>query len=93
MDKEQPKYHPTFLHARREALIIVAVYVLALLWAVPYCYVKGYALDPAELRVVWGVPAWVFWGIGVPWMLANIFTIWFCGFYMEDDDLGEGDTV
>ena len=38
-----------------------------------------------------GVPVWVFWSIVIPWMLANIFTFWFCLFYMADDDLGEGD--
>ena len=36
MSEEKPTYDPTFLHARREALINFAVWVLALIWAVPY---------------------------------------------------------
>ena len=91
MSTDKLPYDPTFLHARREGLIIFAVWILALLWAVPYCYTKGYGLDVAALETIWGVPVWVFWGIVVPWMLANIFTFWFCLFYMADDDLGEGD--
>lgn len=93
MVNEKPNYDPIFLHARREALIIFAVWVLALLWAVPYCYINGYDIDPTTLKTVWGVPSWVFWGIGAPWILANIFTFWFCLFYMEEDDLGEGDAA
>ncbi len=90
MADKKPTYDLTFLHARREALIIFAVWVLALFWAVPYCYFNGYGLNPAELETVWGVPSWVFWGIGAPWILADIFTCWFCLSYMADDDLGEG---
>jgi len=89
MSEEKPTYHPTFLHARREALIIFAVWVLALIWAVPYCYFNGYDTDTANLKTVWGVPAWVFWGIVAPWLAANVFTFWFCFSYMADDDLGE----
>ena len=89
MSEEKPTYDPTFLHARREALIIFAVWVLALIWAVPYCYFNGYDIDTAILKTVWGVPAWVFWGIVAPWLAANVFTFWFCFSFMADDDLGE----
>jgi len=34
------------------------------------------------------MPSWVVWGIAVPWIVADIFTVWFCFFYMKDDDLG-----
>ena len=90
MSDNEPAYDPTFLHARREGLIIFAVWVMALLWAVPYCYFNGYEIDPAALQMIWGVPSWVFWGIAAPWILANVFTFWFCFSYMSDDDLGEG---
>ena len=80
---------PVFLHSRREAIIIFLVWVVALLWAVPYCYTTGYNIDANELPLVYGVPAWVFGGIVMPWLLANIFTIVFCLRYMTDDDLGD----
>ena len=84
-------YDPVFLHSRREALIIFCLWLTALLWAVPFCYFNefGRPVDPETFSTVLGIPTWLFWGIVVPWLLADIFTIWFCFFYMKDDDLGE----
>ena len=83
------EYDPVFLHARREAIVIFCTWVVALLWAVPYCYMYGYNVaDPSQIKTVLGIPSWLFWGIAVPWIVANLFTTWFCFAYMEDDDLG-----
>ena len=79
---------PGFLHARREAIIIFLVWVAALLWAVPYCYLTGYHVEPDQLRLIYGIPSWVFGGIVMPWLVADVFTIVFCLRYMKDDDLG-----
>ncbi len=84
----------TFRHARREAKLIFFAWLAALLWAVPYCYFAGYPssdapIDPETMPLVLGIPSWVFWGVGFPWLLADLFTVWLCFFYMEDDDLGE----
>jgi len=88
---ETPEYDPVFLHARREAWIIFGVWVVAFLWAVPFCYLNGYGktIDPQNFSTVWGIPTWLFWGIAFPWLVADLFTTWFCFFYMENDDLGE----
>ena len=84
-------FDPVFLHSRREALIIFLVWVVALAWAVPYCYLEGYApIAEGELQTIWGIPAWVFWGIGVPWLVADLFTVWFCLSHMADDDVKQG---
>jgi hypothetical protein len=83
------EYDPVFLHSRREAAIIFALWVVALLWSVPYCYFTGYGkFDAATFETVLGVPKWLFWGIFVPWLAADAFTIWFCFGYMKEDDLG-----
>jgi hypothetical protein len=34
------------------------------------------------------MPGWVFWGILMPWLFADLATIWFCFVYMVDDPLG-----
>lgn len=86
--------YATFRHARREAILIFLAWAVALVWAVPYCYFAGFTtspetLDPETMPLILGIPSWVFWGIGLPWLAADVFTIWLCFFYMEDDDLGE----
>ena len=85
------EWDPVFLHSRREAIVIFCVWLAGLLWAVPYCYVNGYAgnIDPENVSTLWGIPSWLFWGIAVPWLVADVVTIWFCFCYMQDDDLGE----
>tara|TARA_Y100001960_G_C14721513_1_gene852648 strand:- start:62 stop:715 length:654 start_codon:yes stop_codon:yes gene_type:complete len=59
---------PGFLHARREAIIIFLVWVVALLWAVPYCYLNGYNIEADQLQLIYGIPSWVFGGIVMPWL-------------------------
>ena len=79
-------WDPVFLHSRREALVIFAVWLLALAWAVPFCYLSGYGAGGTPATML-GIPSWAFWGIAVPWILANAFTVWFCFRFMEDDPL------
>ena len=91
-DEAEPiEYDPIFLNSRKEALVILCVWFVGLLWCVPYCYITGYTdhIDPQDVKMVWGVPTWVYWGIVVPWIVADVFTTWFCFCYMKDDDLGE----
>lgn len=84
------EYDSLFLNARREAIIIFIVWIVALLWCVPYCYINGYpsVYEPENLKTIMGIPSWLFWGIAFPWLVADIFTVWFCFFYMAEDDLG-----
>ena len=78
-----------FLNSRREAVVIFAAWFVALCWSVPYCYINGYSqqIDPETLSTVMGVPAWLFNGIVLPWIVADLFTTWICFFYMKDDKL------
>jgi hypothetical protein len=76
-------------NARREGLIIMAVWLAALVWSVGFSYVFGYYRDPAAIELVLGFPDWVFWGIVVPWGLCLVYSAWFCFVTMADDDLGQ----
>ncbi len=89
------EYDPTFINSRKEAIIIFSVWILALLWTIPYCYLNGYPtdFDPDKMELVLGMPSWIVWGVAFPWMICNLFTVWFCLFYMKDDDLGENDDL
>ena len=76
-------------HARREGLLIMAVWAAALAWSVGSGYLLGYHRPAAEIRLILGMPAWVFYSVVLPWGLCFLFTIWFCFAYMADDDLGQ----
>ena len=75
-------------HARREGLIILTVWAIALIWSVGGCYLLGYGRDPATMTMVLGVPDWIFWCVFLPWGLCVLFAVWFCFGIMADDDLG-----
>ena len=76
-------------HARREGLVILSAWAVALLWSVGVSYLFGYGRDARAIDLVLGMPDWVFWGIAFPWGLCLLFSVWFCFVYMADDDLGQ----
>jgi hypothetical protein len=82
-------------HARREGLLIMAVWAAALVWSVGSGYVLGYYRQPQEVDLILGIPNWVFWSVVLPWGTSLAFSVWFCFACMADDDLGhdpeEGD--
>jgi hypothetical protein len=76
-------------NARREGLLIMAAWAVALLWSVGVGYLGGYGRDPRDIGLVLGMPDWVFWGVVLPWGCCLLFSTWFCFQYMADDDLGQ----
>jgi hypothetical protein len=91
-------------NARREALIVLAVWAACLLWVVGFSYLRGYqhppehplveagiarARDAADFSSVAGIPDWLFAGVALPWLIATLFTIVFGMRILRDDDLGE----
>lgn len=79
---------PVFLNGRREAIAVFLTWVVAFLWAVPYCATHAYMTpEGSELKTIIGVPEWTFWGIFVPWLIADVVTVWLCFSFMTDDDL------
>jgi hypothetical protein len=82
-----------YRNARREGLIIFAAWLASTVYCCGYSYLFGYTspdhpLGPADIHPVFGMPSWFFWGVLVPWGACTLFTLWFAGFYMKDDDLG-----
>jgi hypothetical protein len=76
-------------HARREALLVMAVWAVALLWSMGVGYFGGYRRAAADMSLILGIPDWVFWSVVLPWALCLSFSIWFCFAFMADDDLGK----
>jgi len=82
----EPAYDPEYLRSRREALWILLAWAACLVWTVFYSALAGYEKDIDNLRLVMGIPGWVFWGVGVPWITATVFSIWFSLYVMRDED-------
>lgn len=88
---------PVLRNARREAIIIGLAWFAAMAYCCTYSYLFGYIregrpLGPDDVRPIFGMPSWFFWGIMVPWAACSLFAFWFAGFFMADDDLGEDHT-
>lgn len=79
---------PLLHSARREALVVLGVWLAACVYTIGYCYVRGYGRDPETLSLVLGFPDWVFWGIVIPWGASTAVSIWFAMSFMSDEDLG-----
>lgn len=79
---------PLLRSARREALVVLGVWLAACVYTIGYCYAFGYERDLETLSFVLGFPDWVFWGIVTPWSLSTAVSIWFAMAFMSDEDLG-----
>lgn len=80
---------PVLKSSRREALWVLAIWAVALVYTVGVCYQMGYGRSVESLRFVYGFPDWVFWGIVVPWIVCVAITAWFALRFMTDDALGD----
>ena len=81
---------PVVVHARREAVVILVAFAACLVWSVGWSYLAGHGEpDERSLATVLGMPGWVFWGVLLPWLAADLFGLWFCFFFLADDPLGE----
>ncbi len=86
----QPRYDAVYVHSLREAAVIVVMFSIACVWAISVSFSTGYNLaETDEVATVLGMPAWVFYAVLLPWVVIDVVAIWFCFFYMQNDDLGE----
>ena len=82
------------VNARREAWAIASAWLAATIYCCAYYYLFGlirtnHPLGSHDIRPILGMPSWFFWGVMLPWGLCTLFTIYFAGFVMTEDDLGE----
>ena len=74
--------------ARREALLALGTWAVAMLYTVTYCYRNGYGRSVDSLTFVLWFPDWVFWGIVVPWGICILFSTVFAFRLMGAESLG-----
>jgi len=89
--KTNSKYGPVYLNSLRETFLILLTWIVFAIWVVGYSLRYGYNLHSDTFSTVIGIPEWVFWGIGLPWILAIFITIGFAVFVVKDDPLEESD--
>jgi hypothetical protein len=80
---------PVLIGARREALIVLATWAIAMTYCLVYCGRHAYGRPIEDLKYIYGFPDWVFWGIIVPWVACILFSWIFASIWMRDEDLGE----
>jgi hypothetical protein len=88
--EESKQLGDSFRQSRKEMWGMLAAWAVFFAWSIGYCWAYGFA-DPnaAEVPLLFGVPRWVMIGIALPWLVANVFTIWFAGWFMQDTSLGD----
>ena len=73
----------------REAKWMLLIWFVSSVWTLGYCLTYGYApIDPNDLEISFGMPSWVFWGVGLPWLTTMLISIGFALVGIQDDDLG-----
>ncbi|MEC5127429.1 DUF997 family protein [Verrucomicrobiales bacterium BCK34] len=77
----------SFRQSRKELYFMVASWVVFAGWTISYVGLKGGAKEGEALRLVWGMPEWVVYGILIPWIFGLGLTVWFALRFMKDTDL------
>jgi hypothetical protein len=80
---------PVLTSARREALLALAIWLVACVYSISACYQMGYGRDAATLTYVLGMPDWIFWGVFAPWTVCTLLSFCLSDFVIRDEDLGE----
>lgn len=80
---------PLVRSARREALIVIGLWLAALIYSLTTCYWLGYNRPVSELKLIFGFPEWVFWGVVVPWVTCAVISWVFGMLFVHDGHLGE----
>lgn len=94
--ENEDRTDPVVRHGRREAAVIGTVWLVAAIYCIAVSVRLGYItpdrpLGLADIHPILGFPRWVVWGYLVPWLACGVFTAWFAGRFMADDDLGGDD--
>jgi hypothetical protein len=84
----------SLVQTRREAALVLIVWLIACIYSVGYCGLFGYNRPARDIVLVLGFPDWVFWGIVVPWLACTLVSYLIAQFYMRDEIIApEGDDM
>ena len=87
-----PMGDPESRHLRqclREAAVVLGMWLAGLAWTLVVVLGWGYlpvSERPETPELIWGMPAWVVWGLFVPWFIEIAAAWWFALRVLADDD-------
>lgn len=89
MSHHTPKtIDPVYRNSKRETFWILIIWAVFAAWVLGVSAWLGYGeATDGPAQTVLGFPKWVFWGIAVPWLGANVVIISFAAMFMKDDPL------
>ena len=91
MSKHPVGTDPVYQNSRRETFWILLIWAAFALWVVGVSGWLGFGHDPdTPVKTVFGFPAWVFWGVAIPWLGANIIIFYFSIKVIKDDPRSDG---
>ena len=70
----------------KEVKYLLLAWLFFASWVLIYCGFEAYGQDHEDVKITFGMPSWVFWGIAVPWICSIIYTIYFSLFVMRDNE-------
>lgn len=74
--------------SRRESLFVAGMWILTCGYTVIYAGLNAYRpVEPVPL--VFGMPAWVFWGVIAPWSVTTVVTLAYATWGIENSPLDE----
>ena len=79
-------------HAKRclfEAKLVGVIITVCMICTSTFMAVYGYVSPenrPEQPQLIGGIPAWVVWGLFVPWLVMIAITWWFALFVLKDDE-------
>src|SRR5215218_8655195 len=80
---------PIVRSSRREAVVAILMWLVAMTYSVGYCALYGYNGKAEDLTFVLGFPTWVFWGVIAPWTFFTVVSWWYAFVFMSDESLEE----
>jgi hypothetical protein len=73
----------------REAILVAIVWIVTLFWVVGGILMTAYVPEaerPVDPELILGMPAWVVWGLWIPWLVLIFVTWGFARFILKDDE-------
>ncbi len=84
---------PVVTSSRREAVFALALWGVALVYTVGYCYLFGFGRPAEDVRFILGIPDWVLWGVFAPWLACTVISSLFARFVMADASIEHEEPV